>query len=195
MYQGLRDNDPVHHVAEGDYWVLSRFEDVFAAARDTDTFSSAEGLTFSYGEREKLGLDFAPMVMLDPPEHTAFRRLVGRGFTPRKVATLEPAVRAFIDERLTKLIADGGGDIVERLFKPLPSFVVAHYLGVPEHDRDQFDQWTDAIVGANASGDAAAAMSAVVELATYFTELAEYRRSEPGDDMTTALVQSEINGE
>ena len=50
MYRELRDDDPVHHVAEGDYWVLSRFDDVFAAARDTETFSSAKGLTFSYGE-------------------------------------------------------------------------------------------------------------------------------------------------
>ena len=60
MYAALRDHDPVHHVAEGDYWVLSRFADVFAAARDTATFSSAQGLTFEYGERQKAGLDARP---------------------------------------------------------------------------------------------------------------------------------------
>ena len=195
MYRALRDQDPVHHVERGDYWVLSRFADVFAAARDTETFSSADGLTFSYGERERLGLDFAPMVMLDPPDHTAFRRLVGRGFTPRKVAELEPAVRAFVDERLDSLIADGGGDVVDTVFKPLPSFVVAHYLGVPPEDRGRFDAWTEAIVGANSSGDASSAVDAVVELAGYFTELAERRRHDPGDDMTTALVQASLDGE
>jgi len=94
MYADLRDHDPVHHVADGDYWVLTRFADVFAAARDTTTYSSAEGLTFEYGERRKAGLEeAAPMVMMDPPEHTAFRRLVGRGFTPRHVTEIEPAVR------------------------------------------------------------------------------------------------------
>jgi len=89
MYAALRDHDPVHHVADGDYWVLSRFDDVWSAARDTATFSSAQGLTTTYGEREKIGLtEAAPIVMMDPPEHTAFRRLVARGFTPRQVDSL-----------------------------------------------------------------------------------------------------------
>src|SRR3954471_22108667 len=76
MYAALRDHDPVHHVDEGDYWVLSRHADVFAAARDTATFSSSKGLTFLCGDIDRLGIDTArPMVMMDPPDHTAFRRL------------------------------------------------------------------------------------------------------------------------
>jgi cytochrome P450 family 130 len=63
MYAALRDLDPVHHVVDGDYWVLSRHADVFAAARDTDTFSSANGLTFLYGEVERLGIDSALPVL------------------------------------------------------------------------------------------------------------------------------------
>src|SRR4051812_47629723 len=133
MYAQLRDDDPAHHVERGDYWVLSRYDDVFAAARDTATFSSAQGLTFTYDERTKAGLaEAAPMVMMDPPEHTAFRRLVGRGFTPRHVNEIEPLVRAFVVERVERLRQAGSGDVVAELFKPLPSFVVAHYLGVPE---------------------------------------------------------------
>lgn len=195
MYRALRDHDPVHHVADGDYWVLSRFADVFAAARDTATFSSAQGLTFTYGEREKLGLDFAPMVMMDPPEHTAFRRLVGRGFTPRRVADIEPAVRSFVVDHVEALREIGQGDLVAGLAKPLPSFVVAHYLGVPAEDRDRFDGWTEAIVGANAEGNALLAADAVGELVGYFSELIERRRVEPGDDMTSALVHAELDGE
>ena len=195
MYRALRDHDPVHHVADGDHWVLSRFADVFAAARDAATFSSAAGLTTTYGEREKAGLDFAPMVMLDPPEHTAFRRLVSRGFTPRRVATIEPAVRAFVVERIEELCAAGDdADLVAGLAKPLPSFVVAHYLGVPPEDRGHFDRWTEAIVGANASGDVFGAADAVGELAGYFAELVERRRVEPGDDVTTDLVRAELDG-
>jgi hypothetical protein len=79
MYAALRDHDPVHHVDHGDYWVLSRFADVFAAARDTATFSSAQGLTFRYGDMDAAGLaEATPIVMLDPryrlPTHG------GRGF-------------------------------------------------------------------------------------------------------------------
>src|SRR5271165_6726892 len=83
------------------------------------------------------------------PVHTEFRKLVSRGFTPRQVEAVEPKVREFVVERIERLRANGGGDIVAELFKPLPSMVVAHYLGVPEEDRVQFDGWTDAIVAAN----------------------------------------------
>jgi cytochrome P450 len=190
MYAALRDDDPVHHVADGDYWVLSRFEDVLAAAQDTTRFSSAQGLTFTYDDMARAGLrEAAPMVMLDPPEHTAFRRLVARGFTPRQVVALEPEVRAFVVARLTELREAGGEhDIVATLFKPLPSLVVAHYLGVPAADRHRFDRWTDAIVAANAAGDVLAAPEAVGDLFGYFSELIARRRVEPGDDTLSQLV-------
>jgi cytochrome P450 len=191
MYAALRDDDPVHHVADGDYWVLSRFRDVFDAARDTTTFSSAQGLTFEYGEMEKAGLAEArPMVMLDPPEHTGFRRLVGKGFTPRHVQEIEPAVRAFVVERIERLRELGRGDIVADLFKPMPSFVVAYYLGVPEADWPRFDGWTEGIVAANAEGDPLRAMDTVGELFGYFAELIEAKRLDPGDDTISALVHT-----
>ncbi|MCU0269775.1 MAG: cytochrome P450 [Acidimicrobiales bacterium] len=189
MYAALRDRDPVHHVARGDYWVLSRFEDVWHAARDAATFSSEQGLTVTYGERERIGLDEArPIVMMDPPEHTAFRRLLARGFTPRRVAELEPVVRPWIVERLDAVVGAGELDIVEALFKPLPSMVVAHYLGVPQQDRGRFDRWTEAIVDANADGDVTLAADGLGELLGYFLELIERRRREPGDDMVSDLV-------
>lgn len=198
MYAALRDEDPVHHVDHGDYWVLSRFDDIQRAARDHGTFSSAEGLTFTYGERERAGLDeVAPMVMLDPPEHTAFRRLVSPRFTPRAVSTIEDEVRAFVRERIERIRESDRNevDIVSELFKPLPSMVVAHYLGVPPGDRDRFDRWTEAIVAANAAGDALDAADAVGELFTYFSELIERRRSEPGDDSISDLVAASADSD
>jgi cytochrome P450 len=189
MYAALRDRDPVHHVEHGDYWVLSRFSDVLAAARDTATFSSAQGLTYTYDDMAKSGLgDAAPMVMLDPPEHTAFRRLVSRGFTPRQVTELEPDIRAFVVERVERLRDAGEADVIAELFKPLPSLVVAHYLGVPAADRHRFDYWTEAIVSANAAGDVMAAPEAVADLMAYFSALIERRRAEPGDDTISQLV-------
>ena len=191
MYRRLRDEAPVHRVERGDYWVLSRFADVFRAVRDTATFSSAQGLTFEYGETSKAGLDeVAPMVFLDPPDHTAFRRLVAGGFTPRQVQHIEPDVRRFVVERVERLRVAGGGDIVAELLKPLPSFVVAHYLGVPDDDRDRFDAWTHGIVAANALGDPLLAAGTVSELFAYFSELIDRRRVEPGDDVVSELVQA-----
>jgi len=189
MYRELRHRDPVHHVEEHDYWVLSRYADVFGAVRDVTTFSSAQGLTYEYDELNKAGLDLvAPMVFLDPPEHLAFRRLVAFGFTPRQVDLIEPQVRQFVVERIERLHELGSGDIVETLLKPLPSFVVAHYLGVPESDRARFDHWTEGIVAANALGDPMSAADAVADLFAYFTELIEYRRAHPGDDSLSELV-------
>lgn len=205
MYRALRDHDPVHHVATEhpghDYWVLSRHTDVWTAARDHETFSSAQGLTVNYGELELIGLqDNPPMVMQDPPVHTEFRKLVSRGFTPRQVEAVEPKVREFVVERLDRLRANGGGDIVTELFKPLPSMVVAHYLGVPEEDRDQFDGWTDAIVAANTSaegigGALASVGEAVGSMMGYFTELIERRRREPGDDTVSHLVAAGVGAD
>lgn len=189
MYAALREHDPVHHVEDGDYWVLSRYTDVEAAAVDPATFSSAQGLTFTYDDRLAAGLDeVTPMVMLDPPEHTAFRQLVARGFTPRHVAAIEPEVRAFVVERIERLRAAGSGDVVAELLKPLPSFVVGRYLGVPAEDRERFDAWTDGIVAATADGDPLLAGGTVLELFGYFGELVERRRREPGNDVLSELA-------
>jgi cytochrome P450 len=184
-YAALRDRDPVHHVVperrpEHDFYVLSRHADVLEAAVDVATYSSAQGLTVRYDALERIGMvDNPPFVMTDPPVHTAFRRLVARGFTPRQVREIEPMVRAFVVERLERIRAAGGGDIVAELFKPLPSMVVAHYLGVPREDWGRFDGWTDAIVAANAdSGGVDGAEAATTELLGYFGALVERRRDE-----------------
>lgn len=205
MYRALRDHDPVHHVVTdnpaNDYYVLSRHADIWSAARDHQTYSSAQGLTVNYGELEMIGLtDNPPMVMQDPPVHTEFRKLVARGFTPRQVEAVEPKVRDFVVKRIERIRANGGGDIVGELFKPLPSMVVAHYLGVPEEDRDKFDGWTDAIVAANtAEGGIGGALEhlgdALGGMMTYFTELIERRRREPEDDTVSHLVAAGVGAD
>jgi cytochrome P450 len=202
MYARLRDRDPVHRVVpsdepDRDYYVLSRHADVWRAARDHETFSSAQGLTVNYGELEMIGLaDNPPFVMQDPPVHTTFRKLVSRGFTPRQVEAVEPAVRAFVVERIEGLRARGGGDIVAELFKPLPSMVVAHYLGVPEADRAQFDRWTDTIMAASTEGGGITdAGDAIGDMMAYFTELIEWRRREPADDTISHLVAAGVGAD
>ncbi|MEV6767316.1 cytochrome P450 [Nocardia sp. NPDC051030] len=206
MYSALREHDPVHRVIpEGhesdDFYVLSRHADVYAAARDPETFSSASGLTVDYVGLEAAGVGtHKPFVFMDPPEHTDFRRRVSPGFTPRQVNSVEPAVREFVVERIERLRAAGEGDIVAELFKPLPTMVVAHYLGVPEQDRGKFDHWTEAIVGGAVAGAGLAsggqeALTAVGELVGYFSELIARRRAEPGDDTISHLLASGLGAE
>ncbi|GKT28195.1 Cytochrome P450 130 [Aduncisulcus paluster] len=145
--------------------------------------------------------DNPPFVMQDPPTHTDFRKLVSRGFTPRQVTAVEPKVREFVVERLERLKERGEGDIVVELFKPLPSMVVAHYLGVPEEDRSQFDGWTDHIVAAAAGGaiDIEAMQGEVAqtvgELMMYFSGLIERRRAEPEDDTVSHLVAAGVGAD
>ncbi|WP_043657331.1 cytochrome P450 [Nocardia thailandica] len=201
MYAALRDHDPVHRVVpdgreEHDYYVLSRHADVWAAARDPEVFSSASGLTVDYVDLAAAGFGgVKPFVFMDPPEHTGFRRRVAPGFTPRQVNSVEPAVRRFVVERIERLRAAGEGDIVAELLKPLPTMVVAHYLGVPEADHGRFDAWTENIVGGAVAGAGLAAgdqhaFTAVGELVGYFTELIARRRVEPGDDTISHLLAS-----
>lgn len=201
MYADLRDRAPVDHVDpghvdNGGYYVLSRYADVVSAARDFTTYSSAAGLTVepSGGEQDVMRA-FDPMVMQDPPVHTAFRKMVGRGFTPKQVVELEPQIRSFVSERVQRLREAGTGDVVAELLKPLPSLIVAHYLGVPEKDRDRFDSWTDAIVAATSEGDPLASAEAAGEMIDYFTGLIELRRSRPADDTISHLVRAADAGD
>jgi cytochrome P450 family 130 len=190
MYAALRDADPVHHVEPDEYWVLSRYADVQAAVADTTRYSSANGLTVSYGERAAAGLAaVAPLVMMDPPEHTNFRALIGHGYTPRRVAEIEPQVRQFVRARLDAIAELDECDIVTGLIRPVPSFVVASYLGVPETDRAQFDAWTRGIVEANAATGPTQTADTAADLFGYFTTLIERRRSEPSDDTISDLVR------
>ena len=186
LYADLRRHDPVHR-APGGYWVLTRFADVWRAAGSAATFSSAQGLTF---ENEAASL-LPTMVMMDPPDHTRYRRLVNKGFTPRRVQELEPALRSYVRDLVEELAAGPEADFVAGLARPVPSWVVAHYLGVPLEDRQRFDAWTEGIVQ---GGDDGSLLQAVTDLYGYFTELIERRRVEPGDDLVSLLVQADDEG-
>lgn len=195
-YREYRDAAAVLRVEAEDYWVLPRFREVWEAARDVETFSSASGLTTHYDEMEAMNL--APtIVMMDPPKHTAFRKLVSAGFTPRRVDALEPSMRAWVRERIDRLRSGEEKDFIAGLARPLPCWVVANYLGVPEGDRRLFDRWTQAIVGGTASGDLLGSQSgaeAAAELYAYFTELIERKKQDPGEDMITQLAFADLDG-
>ncbi|NUS43250.1 MAG: cytochrome P450 [Mycobacteriaceae bacterium] len=204
-YQALRDAGPVHlHIGEPEFYALPRFADVWQAARDPATFSSAHGLTFYPDEIATLGL--APtIVMLDPPRHTALRRRISHGFTPKRIVAMEPLIREFVRGRVDAIerrVADGEPVDLHRDFSsPIPTFVLAHLLGVPPADRAKFDPWVTALTRLQDGGfsldalQADGAVQAVGEMFAYFGDLITVRRGSPGDDLISALTGAEVDGE
>lgn len=204
-YRRLRDEDPVHlhhgRGADGDFYVLSRFADIWDAVRDTATFSSAQGLTFR-NESDALGL--APtIVMLDPPVHTKLRALIGAAFTPRRVTRLEGELRSFVRSRIAVLeqraAAGEPVDLHQDFSSPIPTFVLGSLLGVPEGDRARFDPWVRGLTRLQNAGFAVEeitdAFASVAEMYAYFSDVIAARRREPADDLLGALVAAEIDGE
>ncbi|MDT4922924.1 MAG: cytochrome family [Pseudonocardiales bacterium] len=204
-YRQLRDTDPVHlhqgQGGDGDFYVLSRFEDIWQAVRRPELFSSAQGLTFRNESRE-LGL--APtIVMLDPPLHTKLRGLIGAAFTPRRVLDLEDELRGFVRTRIELMerkAADGEPIDLHRDFSsPIPTFVLGLLLGIPESERSRFDPWVAGLMRLQNAGFAidgiGDAAGSVAEMFAYFSDVITARRSEPADDLIGALVAAEIDGE
>ena len=204
-YRSLRDNDPVHlHRGKGgdaDFYVLSRFADIWDAVRRPETFSSAQGITFRNEIRE-LGL--APtIVMLDPPVHTALRSLIGSAFTPRRVAELEAGIREFARGRIAAMercVADGGTpDLHQDFASPIPTYVLGSLLGIPDAELHRFDPWVRALTRLQNAGFAMdgldGAHEAVAEMYQYFSGVIGDRRKQPTDDLLGALVAAEIDGQ
>jgi cytochrome P450 len=204
-YRQLRDHDPVHLHAgrdgDPDFYVLSRFEDIWDAVRRPDLFSSAHGITF---RNETVELGLAPtIVMLDPPVHTRLRGLIGSAFTPRRVSRLEDELRTFVRARIDVMerkAADGEPiDVHVDFSSPLPTFVLGTLLGIPEFERVRFDPWVSGLVrlqnagfSSDGLGDAA---ESVAEMYGYFSDVIAARRTEPKDELLGALVAAEIDGE
>ena len=206
-YAWLRDHEPVHHHPADHqapaFWALSRFDDVWQAVRNPEVFSSAQGLTFYAEEISRLGL--APtIVMLDPPRQTELRGLIGRGFTPRRVAALEEEIRSFVRSRLDTIAARSAEgepvDLHRDFSATIPTHVLGRLLGVPEADRVRFGPWVRALTTLQGDGfsDASLAgdgVSAVAEMFEYFSEVISDRRAHPRDDLIGALVAAEVDGQ
>src|SRR5512143_2787239 len=167
-YRRLRDEFPVYHQPRLGFWALSRFADVHGALADHDTFCSSQGLTWDPRAAEQAGV-LPMMVTTDPPAHTALRRLINRGFTPRRVTELEPEIRGVVTTAIDALGAAGGGDLVRDLAVPLPTAIIGRFLGVPVADRGRFHDWAQAVVrGTSGAAYHAHHHQAVRDLYTYF---------------------------
>lgn len=195
IYRRMREEAPVYYNAEHDFYALSRHEDVAAAFKDFETYSSAYGLDLAM---VKSG-EPAPMkmiILMDPPEHRQMRSLVNKVFTPRAIANLKPMVIETIDQCFRAADPEHF-DVVQEFSAFFPVEVITRMLGVPEDRRQQVRQWVDASLHREPgqiemSEDG---MQAVAEAMALYFELIQQRRAEPQDDMFTRLVQAEIERE
>lgn len=186
IYERLREEAPVYRSPAG-WWALSRFEDVRAAAADPALFSS-EGTDISQG--------LLPFIQsLDPPRHDALRALVSRAFTAKRIAALEPRIRAIARELLGAFAGAGRGDLLAQYARQLPSRVIGELIGIPPDVRDAFLDWTDALVEASPDGEGAErARGPAANIYREFSALLDARRREPRDDLASALLEAEIDG-
>ena len=175
----------MYHDPRG-FWALSRFDDVFAAATDPETFSS-------YAVEAQALLP--QLNFLDGSRHRDLRALVSRGFTPKRVADLEPLVAAVADELLDGIADAGGGDLVADLGGPLAARVVGALIGIPEDRQEAFRHWTDQLTEVGQTGETTRLMEIATAIYEMFGDLLAERRAAPTGDLMSALVQAEIDGQ
>jgi cytochrome P450 len=182
-----------------EFWALTRYDDIWHASRTPAVFCS--GVTIDIEEMpDELGEFYPSMINLDAPEHARLRRLVASGFTPKQIEAQEPRLRAIaaaiIDDVLDRFGDGTEFDVVAELAARLPLRAICGMLGVPEPDHGLMLEWTNLAVSPDdpAVGVAGAAR-AFRQIADYAVELGRQRLERPADDVTTALMQAEVDGE
>ncbi len=205
----LRANAPVYKHPEPDgpgFWVISKHADVITCNRDAASFSSQAARGGVVGLEERAGAPSEAeaaggnlMLFMDPPDHTRYRKLVNRGFTPRMIGQLEPHIRELTDQVLDAALAKGHEmDFVVEVAAELPLEVIAELIGVPRDDRHKIFEWSNRMIGSEDpeySVTEEEVFQAQVEMFMYAQQLADQRRSNPLDDIITALLSSEVDGE
>ena len=197
VYARLRDEAPLYRNEELDFWALSRHEDVAAAFRDHERFSSANGVSLdpsAWGRHAHRTMSF---LALDPPRHTRMRALVSKGFTPRRVLDLEDSINGLARRYLDRALARGEFDFVGAFAGLLPMDVISDLVGVPEADRAELRRLADLVVHREEGvlDVPQAGMAAALTLAGYYADLVSERRRAPRSDLTSALLRAEIDGD
>jgi cytochrome P450 len=196
-YRALREQAPVYRNDALGFWALSRHADVLAGFKDVETFSSRCGVALDPDAFHEGAAATASFQAMDPPQHTRMRALVSRGFTPRRVAELEPRIREIARQHLDALPARDACDFISDFAGKIPMDVIGELLGVPGEDRPMLRIWADLVLHREqgVSGVPPAAIEAVGRIVEYFVGLLAERRKQPRDDLTSALLGAELEGE
>ncbi|MSO39985.1 MAG: cytochrome P450 [Ilumatobacteraceae bacterium] len=206
FYQALREQDPVHSTPLGSI-ILTRYEDVSATLRSNDFSRDIEAtaneptdpLWIAKRERRK-GRDGAKTILnLDPPDHTRLRRLVSKAFTPTAIDRLRPRIQQLVDDVLDQASDNGGMELVDEMAFPIPFQVISDLLAMPTDRSDEMREWgqliTLALEPTSTLEDLDRTDEAFSQLIPYLFEIIEDRRRHPGDDLLSALIAVEDDGD
>ncbi len=203
VYARLREDAPLFHNAEHDYYVLSRHADVHWAFRSDEVFSNRMGVSLDASAWNEHAHKVMSFLAMDPPEQVRLRRLVSKGFTPKRVRELEPLISRLSEHYLDRALAGAGSgewvslDWISDFAGRLPMDVISQMMGVPEADRDHVRHLSDQLVlrqdGLRDVPEAG--MLAALELHAYYARMLADRRGEATDDLTTALFLATDEGQ
>lgn len=200
LFARMRREAPVrwNRLSDGTgFWSLTKHEDVSAVSRDTATFSSYKAGIFLHPDLV-VPLDLTRNLLLykDPPEHTKYRLILQKAFTPHTVRKLEDQIRARVTRILDALIERGTADFAKEVAVPLPLEMLADLMGLPQEDVPKLHEWTDAIEASTRSAEPAAASEVFVELAGYLHgQIARQTEEGVADSLVMQLRTAEVDGE
>ncbi len=192
IWKRLRDEAPLYYNEPLDFYAVSRFADVDAFSRDPQTFCSSHGTVLEMITAEKTDMEM--MIFMDPPEHTRYRRLVSKAFTPRRMASLEDDIRSLCASLLDAQTGKSSFDYVQDFGAKVPSYVISALVGVDPGDRDMVRALIDETFHLDPEKGMYNEQSfeAMAKLQEYATETLKHRQAHPRDDMFTDLVNGEI---
>jgi cytochrome P450 len=193
VWRRMRDEAPLYRNDRYEFWALSRYEDVASGLTDWRSYSSARGTVLEL-IRNEAPIPPGTILFEDPPLHDAHRALLARLFTPRRIAEIEPQVRAYCARSLDPLIGGGRIDFIADLGAQMPMRVIGMLLGIPEEDqeelRDQIDAGLSLEEGERARRGASQGESGPRFWTGRFSEYIEWRRKNPSDDLMTELLNA-----
>ena len=210
----LRENKPVHQITPNGIWAITRYDDVVHVLNHPEIFSSeaikylATGLPDKEGgqppeiatnlssENASLLFRETPTVInTDPPDHSHYRNIVNRGFTPKQIKRLEPRIQEITDSLLDKVVGKGEIEFMQDLAIPLPVTVIAELLGVDADRGEDFKRWSDLFLSTIAQTPNAETQkqieNAMVEFAEYFRQVIKDRRNKPEDDLISIITHTD----
>lgn len=203
-YRRILEEQPAGESPLG-IFVFARYADCLAILRDqrfSSDFRKADGFEppEGYGSERELD-ENRPFLFLDPPDHKRLRGLVSKAFTPKTIEGLKPRIQEVVDELIDDAEGGNEADLIEVLAYPLPVIVISEMLGVPSEDHDQFKQWSDELARSLdpeftvSEEQLQRRMDAAKSFRSYFAGLIEERRREPANDLLTALIAAEDEGD
>lgn len=196
-YRRLRAEAPLYRNNERDFWALSRHADVLKGFRNSAALSNRLGVSLDPVSRTPEAYRTMSFLAMDDPAHLRLRTLVSKGFTPRRIRGLEARVTELTDEHLSAALRADGFDYIADFAGKLPMDVISELVGVPTEDRAPIRQLADTVMHRE-DGVAdlpPSAMTAAMDLLVYYADMVRRRRSRPTDDLTSALIAAEIDGD